>query len=65
MKALAVEGSIVSGVASTTRCRVAPLWRVNAVVLQEAAGAGPTGDGLLTEGGDFLVTEGGDFIVTE
>lgn len=31
----------------------------------ESASGGPTGNGLLTEGGDFLVTEAGDYIVTE
>lgn len=31
----------------------------------EAAGGGPTGNGILTEGGDWLVTESGDYIVTE
>lgn len=38
---------------------------VSAHVLTGEPPSGPTGNGLLTEGGDFLVTEGGDFIVTE
>ena len=35
------------------------------LVADEGGETGPTGSGILTEGGDFLVTEAGDFLVTE